>query len=284
MKIRFRRPLLASVHIERCGGTTLNSVLARNFSPGAAKARCLSRKTAGVFTPQDLKKMLLLNPAIRCVYGHPVVPWAGLETVAPNIHYVTVLRDPVRRYLSHYQYRVEMKGEPLSLEEFAANEEYTNFQTKKIAGCDDVEKAKEILASRFLVVGVTEDLDTFLLMLKRKLRPITFSPCYGHLNIGRTDSALRKRLEKRDDETRRLAADRNQADIELYRFATEEVLPRQRAEYGPDLEADLRKLRGTRFDPAVVRPPRLASLASRYNGVVFGLWRLAVGLPYGGSY
>jgi hypothetical protein len=282
--MRFSRPLLASVHIERCGGTTFNSLLVRNFSPGAAKARCLSRKSAGVFTPADLTKMLLLSPAIRCVYGHPVVPWAGLERVAPNVRYITVLRDPIKRYLSHYQYRVEKKSESLSLEEFAANDEYANFQTKKIAGCEDVDKAKEMLASRFLVVGLTEDLDTYLLMLKRKLQPTVFDPRYRRLNVGRTDSGLRKSLEAPDEKARRMMADRNQADIELYRFATEEILPRQREEYGPGLEADLAELRRLQAETVPPRLPRLAALATRYNIVVFGLWRLVAGLTFGGAY
>lgn len=53
-----------------------------------------------------------------------------------------------------------------------------NRQTRAIAGSEDVSLAKKMILRRFLLVGIVEEFDGVLILLKRKLEPFKFRPGY----------------------------------------------------------------------------------------------------------
>ena len=270
--MRLTRPLLAFVHIERCGGTTINSTLSRNFGWRILYARCPSTQRVGIFGIGDLRIALLINPFLKCIAGHPIKPHSELIRVVPKIRYITVLRDPIERYISHYQYRVDRMGESLSFEEFADMEKYSNIQTKKMVGCTDVEKAKEMLDRHFFLVGTTEKMDGFLVQLHKKLAPRGFDGHHTILNAGNKESPLRNSLVK-EDKQRNVIIRNNQADIELYRYVVETILPRQQAEYGPSYSEDVAEFRRYCLEDSAKRNLSIFDkLMLRYHRRVFGWW------------
>ena len=84
-----------------------------------------------------------------------------------SYQWITFLRNPVDRFVSHFYYDwmrskgfrykkySSMKGQ--SLEEWNSVENVGDYQTRFIAGENNIELAKEILAKQFSWVGITEE-------------------------------------------------------------------------------------------------------------------------------
>jgi len=253
------RKLLAFVHIEKAAGTTLIHILRRSFFLRYLDVRPLRRTEAEMFDAQDLKEVIRINPWVRAIGGHSVRPVSNLEEVAAEIDYVTVLRDPCRRFLSMFRYGVDVLKRPHTIEEFLENPAMHNFQTTKIAGSADLELAKSILSERFLAVGTVEGLDEFLVYLTHALEPWKFYPAYEVQNVGPTALVEDPLLEQYGDRI----LDVNRIDIELYRYVNEELLPRQRSSYGKGFSQDLEEFQAR---------PRMG-LSSRTRHYIDGAYR-----------
>lgn len=277
-----KRKLLAFVHMERAAGTTLNYILRRNFLLRHVDVRPLSAKSNRTFRPRDLARTLRINPALICISGHSVVPWSGLETVAPNIEYITMLRDPVARYVSHYMYWIEKKKMEIDFEKFLDIEQLHNLQTKRIAGSADIDKAKECLKNKFLAVGVLHKYDEFLMILSKKLRLTGFDSRYIRRNASKAAGTKNRLAETYQDQITR----RNELDIALYDWVCEHILPAQEQMYGPDLEEDLKKFVAARTETHPCMAKSYIDYVGRkiYFNPAIGLRRILGGLPYHGTY
>ena len=276
--------LLAFVHIEKAAGTTLNHILRRNFFPGYMDVRPFSTKSNRRFTARDLRKALAINPFLRCISGHSVSPVEDLGEGRRNIDYITLLRNPVKRYFSCFYYRVRILGRENAFEHYLQSEDMANFQTKKIAGCANVDLAKEILKERFLLVGIAEEFNPFLLLLQHKLRPRPFDPLYIRQNV--TAQRFQTEMPKATDDEKAAAVEKNQLDMELFDFVRSHILPRQRREYGSMYDNNLEKLKR---QVATQRPRMLKSYADYairklYDDPLIGVLRVCARLPYKGSY
>ena len=124
--------------------------------------RPFSIESSGLFTTEDFRAALKVNPFLNAIGGHSVVPYNGLEAACPDIRYITLLRDPVRRYISQYRHWVEKKHLNISIQEFLEHEELWNFQTRKVAGTDDFVTARRCLEDKFATVGIVENFDEVL--------------------------------------------------------------------------------------------------------------------------
>jgi hypothetical protein len=272
------RPLLAFVHIEKAAGTTLIYVLRRNYALRYLDVRPLRSASGGVLTASDLRSYLRINPFLRAFGGHAVKPYSDLEAVAPNVRYVTILRDPVHRYLSQYGYWRRALKKDWSFERFLDHEAAHNFQTKKLVGSDDVAAAKRMLATRFFVVGVAEEFDRFLADLVNKLRPDRFDPGYVRRNASTESEAGVSALFERH---RDRIVSNNARDIELYRYAVDEILPDRRANDASGGHAAPHHAAGGGHDLRLV----VDSICRKvYYEPVTGLMRKLGGLPMQGSY
>lgn len=230
-----KRNLLAFVHIEKSAGSTLKWILGRNFGLRYCEVRTLSKASRKTFSARDLRLHLLLNPFISCVAGHSVKPWSDLEKVG-GVDYITILRNPVQRYISYYSYGGGplRAAWPFSFDEYLEKPNHRNFQTRKIVGTEDADEAKRVLSERFLSVGVAEDFDSFLVLLKRRLALHELDIRYIRQNVqSRTGRSAFE--EKYKDQ---IIAN-NEADLALYRFVKHELLPAEKSDYGEDFEKDL---------------------------------------------
>lgn len=276
-------PLLAFVHIEKTAGTTLIYLLRSNYLFRYLDVRPLSSSSQRVFTAADLAKYLKLNPFLRCIGGHAVKPHSDLENLAPGIRYITLLRDPVKRYLSQYRYWNRIRHKGWDFERFLRQAPAKNMQTCKLAGGPDLELAKLTLSERFFFIGLVERFDEFLVMLSEKLRPEAFNPVYRRRNVGNTDRQLEDDLQERyaDD----ILAN-NMLDLELYRFVEQELLPRARHNHGPGLVAQVEELARIRAGARALDNRLLLDGLSRklYYEPATSLMRRLNGLPAKGSY
>jgi hypothetical protein len=214
------------LHLPKTAGTTVNRLIEWEYplkemysvDPvlyewSAAHLRKLS--------PDRLRK-------IRMFKGHMIF---GLHEVLPQpATYITVLRDPVDRYISAFYFMRNYKLHPLywklrrekwTLEDFVRRSPRTDVQCKIVAGAEYrkpctaeiCETAKENLLRYFSVVGLSERFEESLALMK--LRFGWKLQRYSSFNVTRT----RPRKADVPRATLDLIAEKNSFDISLYECA-----------------------------------------------------------------
>lgn len=181
-------PTVIFLHIPKTAGTSLQALIRQQFRPGL------------VFEtdPSDPRKTMREFPGLpesdrekyRVILGHL---WFGLHRAIPRPStYITVLRHPVERIISHYYYVKRTPGhylyrevteKNLGLEAYVAgglSTELNNGQTRLLSGeydderfpfgcCPDemAQKARQHLAEHFSVVGIKERFSETLQLIGR---------------------------------------------------------------------------------------------------------------------
>jgi len=233
------RKILAFVHINKAAGTTLTHILRLNFFMTHVDVHALSKDSKGVFQTKDMKKIMIINPFVRSIAGHRIKPFSDLSDAFPGIRYITLLRDPIQRTISHYQFNVEKHGSNIGFDEYLQRPVSFNRQTRTISGSSDITLAKKIIKERFFLVGIVEEIDEFLILLKKKLEPFRFRPGYRMQNVAKKDSPIRADINRQFDRYHHKIIQRNLLDIELYNYVKNEVLPKEKKAYGSTFERDV---------------------------------------------
>ena len=142
---------------------------------------------AGGVDPGPVVKLRQSGPVvtrdIHLLGGH--LPFGVYQYLPSDSRYITFLRDPVERTLSHYyRARSVRKRDPipedLSFEDVLAGGDYLydNLQTRMLSGDPEpfgevtqemLEQAKENLSERFISFGLADRFDESLVLLKRSL-------------------------------------------------------------------------------------------------------------------
>ena len=172
---------LLFLHVPKTAGTTFRGILNRVYNEDQ------THELYGNI-PKAIADFKALpegqRQQITCLRGH--VPF-GLHVHLPgNVTYVTFLRDPVERVISHYYYvrrtpehrlHDAIVNDGVTLRGYVdLDGELRNGQSRMIAACPDTsdpdavyEKAWNNLTSYFPVVGITERFDLSLALMVTKL-------------------------------------------------------------------------------------------------------------------
>jgi len=224
------------LHVPKTAGTTLHHIL----------ERCYPRNQICSFKDPNYRSELEnfqklsteTREAYRLIKGH--LSFGFHRHLPGRSTYITFLREPVARALSFYHYarshpehylypllgddHVDLKI--LLRQRTPTTHELFNLQTSMVAGdeWDDperpadraaLERAKQNLRSHFDVVGLTEEFDTSLRLLRRRFGwKVRF---YTRKNVTRR----KDQIDNLDPETHSLVREANALDIELYQFARE---------------------------------------------------------------
>jgi len=248
--------LYAFVHIEKTAGRTVRAVLLRSFGSGHCEIRTPYAKREPevddrrvAVTGGDLRKVRRFYRNLRGIAGHNVKAYSDLHVAFPEVRYFTWLRDPVKRYLSHFKNR----SRAYAREDFErwADQTWTHdWQTRMIAGEANAQKAIELLSGRIGFVGLTETFDESLLMLGQWLGEPGFRPEYRPVNQLAGKQRSRDSAREQADlsyldtpEVRERLRAINALDQQVYDFALRECHARQRAAYAGDLAADVATMR-----------------------------------------
>lgn len=221
------------VHIPKAAGTTLNKILARQYGLNRVFALKAGMKGRSL---QDFEQMpAVQRQKLKVVRGHFNF---GLHPLLPQPStYITLLRDPVDRALSHYYYvlkfpthylHAQIAGQQMSLKDYVSSDlsvELDNHQTRMVAGGEAasapvghcsaqvLDVAKQHLQEQFAVVGTVERFDETLILLKEVFGWAT--PFYAKANVTQN----RPKRRSLSTEELELITSRNQIDLELYDYA-----------------------------------------------------------------
>jgi Galactose-3-O-sulfotransferase len=250
--------LIIFVHLPKTAGSTLRYVIERQYEASAIVKLYESDfgEEVEAIPPRQLERCCV-------IMGHF---YFGVHAfLSKPFTYVTLLRDPVERVISHYYYaRLEpahyfhAAARKLRLQEFVeycsrcSSESGTslgycsdNDQTRQLAGRCGVPScgtssaellsiAKKNLAKYFSIVGIAEEFDRSLMLMKRILG--WSNPFYTKQNVSR----VRGCKEDLSPETLSIIEAYNALDIELYRYA-KQVFEAEIRSRGKSFEREVQK-------------------------------------------
>ncbi len=248
---RISHQTLIFLHIPKTAGTTLRSILMRQYSDGKV---CLiydgddnpfiSTEEFNAFT--DDKKS-----SYDAIMGHLTF---GLHHMLPKelkYTYAAIIRDPVKRVLSLYNHFInnQFKDSGHSILDFIAdrNAQFDNHQVRILSGkhapfgkCSEMmlNAAIKNLSKKFSLVGITEMFEETL-FLANKLLGWKAVP-YANKNIGKNMS--NPAPDVHDDSVINRIKEYNSLDIKLYEYASNLMWGKIR-NTGADWEENLREFK-----------------------------------------
>lgn len=221
---------LIFLHIPKAAGSTLHPVLERHYG----------KRIRYTLPPGQTDRIESLSPGelqrIRLLKGH--MPF-GLHTyLRGRSRYITLLRHPAERVVSHYYYVKRRPAHELhqlvtggmSLADYASaglSGELDNGQVRLLSGHDQdipcghctrdlLNTAKRNIEQHFAVVGLTERFDESLVLMAIELG-WNWTPYYLNRNVTQD-----KPVAKQIDPTALKAIEQtNPLDFELYEWAVQ---------------------------------------------------------------
>jgi hypothetical protein len=217
--------MIAFVHIPKTAGTTLHKIISHQ-----SQRVLIHHDSNGPLDAALANRIHSVNP--DAIMGHFSV---GLHLMVPKLRYVTCLREPVSRVVSHYYHALNDPAHYLHQKVVSGNldlqsyvtaglsGELSNGMTRMLAGVEDfnhsvvdrqtLDIAKTNIETLFDGVILSECFDPGILMLAKRLQ--WNAPYYIRRKIGSYGTASRKP----DRATRESIEEHNQIDIELYDWA-----------------------------------------------------------------
>eukprot|EP00735_Rhodelphis_limneticus_P009667 TRINITY_DN2847_c0_g1::TRINITY_DN2847_c0_g1_i1::g.5393::m.5393 TRINITY_DN2847_c0_g1::TRINITY_DN2847_c0_g1_i1::g.5393 ORF type:complete len:621 (+),score=26.55,Sulfotransfer_2/PF03567.9/2.8e-08,Sulfotransfer_3/PF13469.1/0.081,Sulfotransfer_3/PF13469.1/6.2e+03,Sulfotransfer_1/PF00685.22/0.17 TRINITY_DN2847_c0_g1_i1:80-1942(+) len=247
-------------HVPKCGGTSLHDQLILN-------CRGVGR-SYHVGLEQDWDRFKRLTPTSRRAFmlfsGH--VPYYDLLQFFPSQGAigVTLLRHPVDRALSTYNYILSLPHHPdygrvfgKTFQEFVKADISRHMITYFVPVGGTLEQAKNVLRDNYQVVGILERYEDFVKLLDCHI------PWIRDMRITHSNPS-KKNVTSMDDETLKVLQNLRGADFELWAFAEQlmdERLAQCQAHPPCYRDAVLAQKKRLRVPHPIVRPqPRLLAI------------------------
>ncbi|MBU2502077.1 sulfotransferase family 2 domain-containing protein [bacterium] len=252
------QPTAVFIHVPKTGGSTINGIINRQYPRnrivGVGFNHLASQERFLAMSPQE-------KAGVQCLRGHVAF---GIQDALPGPYcLVTLLRDPVARFLSEYKHLAGRGSRvvtypPEALASLEAHLEYRvasnslNLQTAQISGYlsaniiegkrldplpDDALARALANLEAFDIPGVLDRFDECLLLMKRRLgwrKPV--------VSIRKNMAVKGARKFTPSTQLREEIARQAAPDLALYRRALELIDQRIAAE-GDDFAGELARLR-----------------------------------------
>ena len=176
------KDILVFSHMMKTAGTSLSKHLIEYYGkkvhivPGGLSLRSKDMYNKHRLIEDYHKK----KKELRVLIGHPVRPWIDLQTDDINLHWFTFVREPEKRYLSHFihdyyktnhfthkKYKNMISKNILEWEKIDKN---SNYQCKFLSNEPNAQKAIDILEEKFDWVGITEEYKNGIISFKDKFK------------------------------------------------------------------------------------------------------------------
>jgi hypothetical protein len=214
------RSLIAFVHIQKAAGTTLKFILKNSLGIRHSDVNPVAPPHDRPFDAGDLAFIRSTNPWVCSISGHEIIePTRHLGAAAQPF---TMLRDPVSRSLSHFQDKVVRGGRKITFEQFVSDPANRNFQVRKIAGEEDLDKAVSLLRDDYFFVGLAERFAESVQILQA-LCPYSLDIRCRPQNVA-ADRSISQALASEPDAIDRLN-ESNRLDQRLWDYVSEDLLP-----------------------------------------------------------
>jgi hypothetical protein len=211
---------IAFVHIQETAGTSFRFVLRNSFGLRHSDVNPLDPSPGKPFDRHDLRFVRSSNPQVASISDHELIE--PTRYLAGLVSPYTMLRDPVDRALSHYQYQVATGRQSGDFARYVDDPANHNFQVRKIAGTEDVEKAIFLLREAFFFVGLTERFDESVRLFSHLCPHPVDSRC-RRLNTATRDD-IRRELEAEGAAMSRLR-EAKQLDRQLWEYVDRALSP-----------------------------------------------------------
>lgn len=278
-----RGETIVFLHLPKTAGQTFMSILLRQYPSGVVRLEP-DRET----DPRWLRLPEQVREADRegakVIAGH--FRYGVHRWIERPCRYITFLREPIDRVISHYYYQLEhpenpqhdlLRGIPGGLAGAVTHDEYTqlqNMQTRMLAGLpEDGDLASErepsdaeMLArakrnlERCAIVGLTERFDETLVMMAATFAWRT--PAYAPRNTTKG----RPEVDTLPPDVVELVRERNALDLALYEHARV-LFERSWSAHRASLQRELRRLKVANVvhRAAHINDPRLRLLGRIYR-------------------
>lgn len=250
------------LHLPKSGGTTINTIIKRQHRENdILPIRDDPRKRIQDCIDEFKVLPVAEKERIKVLMGHMGF---GLHNFLPRPSvYITLLRDPVERVISHYYFVLRrpdhylhqtVTSRKMSLEDYIRSRistELDNGQMRNLSATNGdshfsipfghcnaemLEIAKKNLREYFIGVGLAESFDQSLLLFKKLLNWNNIF--YFKRNV------TKNRPLKTDfsEEALNLIKKQNELDLELYQYAAK-LFKEQVARLGPSFEEELQQFK-----------------------------------------
>ncbi|MBE9102935.1 sulfotransferase family 2 domain-containing protein [Vacuolonema iberomarrocanum] len=252
------------IHVPKTGGSTMTrEILIREY----AQDKIFGHFFMGLnyMGNKGINHWKNLSPEERqqfhLVTGH--YPFGLHEVLDKPAAYITMLRNPVDRVISLYnhmrrkeRHKHHEKIQRMTLQDFLEDEtflEADNYQVRQLAGIgwydgyvgygacaqEHLTRAQENIKHHFLLAGITEKFDQSILLFRYLLGWST--PFYKRINVHSGNNSYNNSEGKHieiDSTIIKLVEERNQLDIELYRYV-DRLLDEKVSKLGKTFEVEL---------------------------------------------
>jgi hypothetical protein len=173
------------------------------------------------------------NKKLKVLIGHPIRPYMNFDIPEHQLKWFTFLRDPQKRYLSHYLHKYNethsfthsryknMRNN--SIIEWEKIDNCSNYQCKFIAGEANAQKAIDIIENKFEWVGLTVDYEKAVDSFKAHFG---LDDLYVKKEITNKSVANQNKKNKIKLDYADFILNMNQQDQILYNYVQNEVWPR----------------------------------------------------------
>ncbi len=240
--------MLAFVHIEKCAGQTVHWILRSSY--GRHHCDILPWQGYNAMTPldgftaSDLRRLKAVYPRLKSIAGHKVRIYTDLKQTQPDVQFFALVREPLRRQASHFQFLKERRKLTIGFEEWVHTNDWgPNWQTRMLTGTDDVNEAIRMIEKKQVLVGSVDHFDEWLLLVKELLAS-DLDISYERKNVASDKSLADELLANK--RTRAILEEQNKVDLELYTYIKNELYPSFKRQYGARLEADLLQFQNNR--------------------------------------
>lgn len=227
-----RKGPIIFLHVPKTGGSTLHNIIFRLYRKKDLHL-VLNNRQAIAFHDLPMEE----RSRFKVMQGHQAF---GHHTAFPKpeeVQYISILRNPIDRVLSHYYYVLARPQHPYhdrvkeqcnDVVDFVSSglvNHIENLQVRMLSGNVDVphgsvtremlEQAKANIENFDVIIGVQDYYDEYLMLLKQQLG--WRQPYYAKARVNKK----RKRVDELDERSLNAIRKYSELDMELYAFVKE---------------------------------------------------------------
>ncbi len=208
------------VHIEKAGGTSLHHCLLNSFSDYTILPP-VRRGYGKRYEIDDFKKIERFVGKATFYGGHQVSSIPNLSDFGDNHQYITFIRNPVERCLSHINWLMHTRND-YTIDELLKGDRLDNIMCFRISGKKSFVDTKEHILNRQYFVGIMERFDESIFLLSHWLGVNNMH--YKKANVLRKEQKQLKTEDLTEQQIQRLK-EKNEEDIKLYKFVLDNLYP-----------------------------------------------------------